>query len=146
MTAPDRPGEAVAIIDGSAVAEEPDLDRYLALIHDVAGVPTRPRSNRVLIVGANTMPLLSPLLMVAGIGDITIWSMKDARQGSRARCRQQRTIHPYRDPAMTAPTHARGHDRVGGCSRAAALALIAAISRRSPRSTWSPRQPCFRRR
>ena len=152
MTAPDRPGEAVAIIDGSAVAEEPDLDRYLALIHDVAGLPTRvlpvdsadiraalrdlpadvgavflphalpehgagtglgtvvsdnglpvftdrdsaaialsaavlttvtragrsPRSNRVLIVGANTMPLLSPLLMVAGVGDITIWSMKDA--------------------------------------------------------------------
>ena len=41
-----------------------------------AGRP--PRGSRVLIAGADTAPLLSPLLMAAGVSDITIWSMKDA--------------------------------------------------------------------
>ena len=38
----------------------------------------RPRTSRVLIAGADTTPLLSPLLAAAGVCDITIWSMKDA--------------------------------------------------------------------
>ncbi|GAB3900149.1 hypothetical protein GCM10029964_087090 [Kibdelosporangium lantanae] len=144
MTALDRPAAAVAVVGDSAVADEPDLGRYRALIQDMADVPARvmpldgadvrtalrdlpadvgavflphappdhspgdnglplltgrdstaialsaavlttltraghpPRTSRVLIAGANTVPLLSPLLMVAGVGDITTWSMKDA--------------------------------------------------------------------
>ncbi|MCE7002054.1 hypothetical protein LWC34_04325 [Kibdelosporangium philippinense] len=35
-------------------------------------------SSRVVIAGANTMPLLSPLLVTAGIGDITTWNRADA--------------------------------------------------------------------
>jgi malate dehydrogenase (oxaloacetate-decarboxylating) len=37
-----------------------------------------PRTSRVLVAGANTMPLLQPLLVAGGVGDITIWNMKDA--------------------------------------------------------------------
>ncbi|RSM85289.1 hypothetical protein DMH04_18570 [Kibdelosporangium aridum] len=34
--------------------------------------------SRVVIAGANTMPVLSPLLVIAGIGDITTWNRADA--------------------------------------------------------------------
>ncbi|MBP2328800.1 malate dehydrogenase (oxaloacetate-decarboxylating) [Kibdelosporangium banguiense] len=35
-------------------------------------------SSRVVIAGANTMPMLSPLLVTAGVGDITTWNRDDA--------------------------------------------------------------------
>ncbi|MCE7007004.1 hypothetical protein LWC34_29860 [Kibdelosporangium philippinense] len=35
-------------------------------------------SGRVVIAGANTMPMLSPLLVTAGVGDITTWNRADA--------------------------------------------------------------------
>lgn len=35
-------------------------------------------SSRVVIAGANTMPVLSPLLVTAGVGDITTWNRPDA--------------------------------------------------------------------
>jgi len=38
----------------------------------------RPAVGRVVIVGADTMPVLCQLLMVAGIGEITVWKPDDA--------------------------------------------------------------------
>jgi malate dehydrogenase (oxaloacetate-decarboxylating) len=38
-----------------------------------------PRTSRVMIVGADTLPILCPLLMVSGVGDIATWRQADAR-------------------------------------------------------------------
>jgi malate dehydrogenase (oxaloacetate-decarboxylating) len=37
-----------------------------------------PQASRVVIAGAQSMPILCPLLMVAGLGDITSWNPGDA--------------------------------------------------------------------
>lgn len=38
----------------------------------------KPAVGRVVIVGADAVPVLCPLLMVAGIGEITVWNPNDA--------------------------------------------------------------------
>jgi hypothetical protein len=49
-----------------------------ALLTTLTRAGRSPQSSRVVIAGAKTMPVLCPLLMLAGIGDITNWNPGDA--------------------------------------------------------------------
>jgi len=44
----------------------------------LAGAGQAPAASRVVIAGAERLPMLSPLLVAAGVGDLTAWQSKDA--------------------------------------------------------------------
>lgn len=49
-----------------------------ALTTTLARAGRRPRSGHVVIAGADTLPLLFPLVMLGGIGQVTKWNQADA--------------------------------------------------------------------
>jgi len=49
-----------------------------ALLTSLGRAGRTPETSRVVIAGANTMPLLNPVLLAAGIRDITTWNPADA--------------------------------------------------------------------
>jgi hypothetical protein len=49
-----------------------------ALLTTLTRAGNAPETSRVVIAGANTMPLLNPVLLTAGIRDITTWNPVDA--------------------------------------------------------------------
>jgi malate dehydrogenase (oxaloacetate-decarboxylating) len=49
-----------------------------ALTTTLARAGARPRSGHVVIAGADTLPLLFPLVMLGGIGQVTKWNRADA--------------------------------------------------------------------
>lgn len=49
-----------------------------ALLTTLSRASRVPRASKVVIAGADTLPILGPLLMVCGVGDITTWNPADA--------------------------------------------------------------------
>jgi hypothetical protein len=81
QTLPEYIRKALADVDGVPVLTDRDASAIAitaALLATLTDAGRAPRSSRVVIAGANTMPALCPLLVTAGIGDITTWNLADA--------------------------------------------------------------------
>lgn len=76
---PDAAGELSSLVRAPVVTDRDTT--AIALTARVLATLTRfgrpPRAGRVVIAGADTMPVLCPLLLAAGIGDITTWRRQD---------------------------------------------------------------------
>ena len=73
--------EAQSAASGSPVVTDQDTTAIalsVALLTTLGRKGRAPQASRVVIAGAQSMPILCPLLMVAGLGDITTWNPADA--------------------------------------------------------------------
>jgi hypothetical protein len=78
---PERTRRAREVVTGVPVVTEQDtaaIALTAALLTTLARAGRAPSLSRVVIAGARTMPALSHLLLVAGIGDVTTWNPADA--------------------------------------------------------------------
>lgn len=78
---PEREQKARDAITGVPVLTDQDTTAIAlaaALLTTLARAGRTPETSRVVIAGANTMPLLNPVLLTAGIRDITTWNPADA--------------------------------------------------------------------
>lgn len=69
------PAAPVPVVTGQHSAA---ITLTAATLISLAQAGRAPQASRVVLAGADTMPTLGPLLMAAGIGDITIWHPRDA--------------------------------------------------------------------
>lgn len=79
--APERVQRARDTITGVPLLTDQDTTAIAltaALLTTLIRAGRAPEASRVVIAGANTMPLLNPVLMTAGIRDITTWNPVDA--------------------------------------------------------------------
>ena len=78
---PEREQKARDSIVGIPVLTDQDTTAIAltaALLTTLTRAGRTPETSRVVIAGANTMPLLNPVLLTAGIRDITTWNPADA--------------------------------------------------------------------
>ncbi|WP_156213151.1 hypothetical protein [Lentzea aerocolonigenes] len=78
---PDREQKARDLITDMPVLTDQDTTAIAltaALLTTLARAGRAPETSRVVIAGANTMPRLNPVLLTAGIRDITTWNLADA--------------------------------------------------------------------
>ncbi|MCP2196735.1 malate dehydrogenase (oxaloacetate-decarboxylating) [Lentzea flava] len=78
---PERAQKARDLITDVPVLTDHDTTAIAltaALLTSLGRAGRAPETGRVVIAGANTMPLLNPVLLTAGIRDITTWNPSDA--------------------------------------------------------------------
>jgi malate dehydrogenase (oxaloacetate-decarboxylating) len=78
---PEREQRARDSIMGIPVLTDRDTTAIAltaALLTTLARAGRTPETSRVVIAGANTMPLLNPVLLTAGVRDVTTWNPADA--------------------------------------------------------------------
>ncbi|MET8761903.1 hypothetical protein [Lentzea sp. NPDC004782] len=78
---PEREQRARTSVVGVPVLTDRDCTAVAltaALLTSLGRAGRTPETSRVVIAGANTMPLLNPVLLAAGIRDITTWNPADA--------------------------------------------------------------------
>lgn len=169
-TAPDRVLRVRNSVAGPPVITDQDTTAIAltaALLTTLTRADRAPHASRVVIAGAHTMPTLCPLLLAAGIGDITTWNPADAFAfplrrvaagadavinlvGGGGRFAWPRLTSPAvivpdpgRDPLLALPGLARAFARHPGArltveiQHACALALAAA----TPPGEQLPRRP-----
>lgn len=71
----------LACTGGIPVATEQDTTAIAlaaAVLTTLARAETTPQASQVVIAGADQLPLLTPLLIAAGIGDLVSWNQADA--------------------------------------------------------------------
>lgn len=79
--APERAQRARNSVVGVPVVTDQDTTAIAltaALLTTLTRAGRTPQTSRVVIAGANTMPMLNPVLLTAGIRDITTWNPADA--------------------------------------------------------------------
>lgn len=77
----ERAQRARDVLTGIPVVTDQDtaaIALTAAVLTTLSRAGRAPRLSRVVIAGANTMPVLSRVLLVAGIGDVTTWNPADA--------------------------------------------------------------------
>ncbi|GLZ27895.1 hypothetical protein Lesp02_00850 [Lentzea sp. NBRC 105346] len=80
-TAPERAQRLRDSLTGLPVVTDQDTTAIAlaAAVHNtLSRIGRAPEASRIVIAGARTMPALCPLLLAAGIGDITTWNPRDA--------------------------------------------------------------------
>lgn len=80
-TAPDRMLQVRDSMTGTPVITDQDTTAIAltaALLSTLTRAGRAPHASRVVIAGAHAMPMLRPLLLIAGIGDVTTWNPADA--------------------------------------------------------------------
>jgi hypothetical protein len=80
-TAPERELKVRNSVAGLPVVTDQDTTAIAltaALLTALARAGRTPQASRVVIAGAHTMPMLCPVLLAVGIGDITTWNPADA--------------------------------------------------------------------
>lgn len=78
---PEREQKARISVVGVPVLTDRDTTAIAltaALLTTLTRIGRTPQTSRVVIAGANTLPMLSPVLLAAGIRDITTWNPADA--------------------------------------------------------------------
>lgn len=78
---PERAQKARDSVIGIPVLTDQDTTAIAltaALLTTLTRAGRAPQTSRVVIAGANTMPMLNPVLLTAGIRDITTWNPSDA--------------------------------------------------------------------
>lgn len=78
---PERAQKARDSVVGVPVLTDQDTTAIAltaALLTTLTRAGRTPQASRVVVAGANTMPMLNPVLLTAGVRDITTWNPADA--------------------------------------------------------------------